>query len=148
MNANKLRARFLVAVLLAALLFTSACAKQVVFQSADGKALVAQGNAYMYSLEYGNLGEAIEMMSFQVKRPLSRMVKLAGTFVDVENIIKENVAIASWTFDSAHIITRLGSPRGVLDGKVVFFDGTGSKLHLEFDREGGVWKVRSSSMEK
>jgi hypothetical protein len=147
MNANKLRTRFLLTALLAALLLTSACTQYGAYRTVDGK-LVVLGHTYMYSLKDGNLGEALDLMSSQVKRPLKDMVNLASNFVDVESIVKDNVTIASWTFDGARITARLGSPKAVLEGKVVYSDGTGGKLRLEYVQEDGVWKVRSSSMEK
>ena len=46
------------------------------------------------------------------------------------------------------MITKDGSIRGILDGRVEYVDGTSGKVHLEFDQEVGTWKVRNSSMEQ
>ena len=148
MNTNKLWMRFLMAGLLLALLLTTACAKENVIQSSTGQALVEQGNAYMTCLKDGNIQGALDRMSSKARITLGSAVQLAGSWVDLESKIKNEIALDKWTFESAYVITVDGSLRGILDGKVAHVDGKSGKIHLEFDQENGAWMVRNSSMEE
>ena len=69
--------------------------------------------------------------------------------MDLDRIIKSvGSPIAALKFDGARIFTKNGVTRGTLNGRVEYVDGTSGKVHLEFEGQGGVWKVRSSSLEQ
>ena len=154
MNANKsstkllLAARVLAATLLALLLAT-ACATKNEIQSADGQALIEQGNAYMTCLKASDLECAYELMSPFAQHLLDYAERMAEGVVNLKSAVKTyGPKISAWTFDQAHFSTRDGTTIGSLKGEVVYMDGKHGKVSLEFEKDGETWKVRSSSLEQ
>jgi len=147
MNTNKLWKRLLMASTLLALLFTAACAGKNEIRSADGQALVEQGNAYMTCLKAYDLGCAYALMSPFAQRLEDMAASLAEGVVDLETVLKTyGPRISEWTFDRAEFSIRDGKTIGSLEGKVQYEDGKRGTVSLEFERSDGTWKVRASDL--
>lgn len=147
MNTNKLWKRLLMASTLLALLFTAACAGKNEIQSAEGQALVEQGNAYMTCLKAYDLGCAYALMSPFAQRLEDMAASLAEGVVDLETVLKTyGPRISEWTFDRAEFSTRDGKTIGSLEGKVLYADGERGTVSLDFEKSDGTWKVRASDL--
>ena len=147
MNTNKFLIKLLMASMLLALLFTTACAGKNDIQSTDGQALVTQGNAYMTCLKDSDYWCAYALMSPFAQRLEDIAVSLAEGVVDMDTVLETyGPRISEWTFDRARFSTRDGKTIGSLEGKVQYADGKRGKLSLDFERSDGTWKVRSSDM--
>ena len=148
MNTNKLWMRLLMVSTLLALLFTAACSAKNEIQSTEGQALVEQGNAYMACLKDSDLECAYELMSPFARQQLDKAKGMAAGVVNLESAFRTyGPKITAWTFDRAQISTREGTTIGSLEGKVEYMDGERGKVSLEFEKDGGTWKARSSGME-
>ena len=153
MNTNKIWMRSLMASVLLALLFTTACGMEIAMVNAiEGpaeQALAEQGDAYMNCLKEGDFQAVYEMMSLESQRVLDKPLRIARSVVDLDSIIKSaGSPIVTWKFDGARIFTKNGVIRGTLNGRVEYVDGTSGKVHLEFEEQDGTWKLRSSSLEQ
>ena len=147
MNTDKLRMKLLMAATLMALLLTAACAGKNEIQSAEGQALVEQGNAYMTCLKAYDLGCAYALMSPFAQRLEDMAASLAEGVVDLETVLKTyGPRISEWTFDRAEFSIRDGKTIGSLEGKVQYEDGKRGTVSLEFERSDGTWKVRASDL--
>jgi len=147
MNTNKLWKRLLMASTLLALLFTAACAGKNEIQSAEGQALVEQGNAYLTCLKAYDLGCAYALMSPFAQRLEDMAASLAEGVVDLETVLKTyGPKVSEWTFDRAEFSTRDGKTIGSLEGKVQYADGKRGTVSLDFERSDGIWKVRASDL--
>ena len=148
MNTNKLWMKLLMASTLLALLFTAACATKNEIQSTDGQALIEQGNAYMACMKDSDLGCAYELMSPFAQQQLDKAKGMAQGVVNLESAFKTyGPKVSAWTFDRAQFSTREGTTIGSLEGEVEYMDGERGKVSLEFEKDGGTWKARSSGME-
>ena len=135
------------ATTLLALLFTTACAGKNEIRSAEGQALVEQGNAYMTCLKAYDLGCAYALMSPFAQRLEDMAASLAEGVVDLETVLKTyGPRISEWTFDRAQFSTRDGKTIGSLEGKVQYADGKRGTVSLDFERSDGTWKVRASDL--
>jgi len=149
MNTNKLWMKLLMAATLLALLLATACATKNEIQSTDGQALIEQGNAYMTCLKESDLECAYELMSPFAQHLLDDAERIAGGVVNLASAVKTYAPkISAWTFDQANFSTRDGTTIGSLEGEVVYMDGERGKVSLEFEKNGGTWKVRNSSLEE
>ena len=153
MNTNKIWMRSLMASVLLALLFTTACGMEIAMVNAiEGpaeQALAEQGDAYMNCLKEGDFQAVYEMMSLESQRVLDKPLRIARSVVDLDSIIKSaGSPIVAWKFDGARIFTKNEVIRGTLNGRVEYVDGTSGKVHLEFEQQDGIWKLRSSSLEQ
>ena len=147
MNTNKSRMRLLTAVALMALLLATACASKNELQSAEGQALVEQGNAYMTCLKAYDLGCAYALMSPFAQQLEDMAASLAEGVVDLDTVLKTyGPKVSEWTFDRAQFSTRDGKTIGSLEGKVEYADGKRGKVSLDFERSDGTWKVRASDL--
>jgi hypothetical protein len=147
MNTNKLLKKLLMAAMLLALLFSAACTGKNEIQSADGQALVEQGDAYMTCLKNSDLECAIALLSPFAQRLSEEAISLAQDYVNLESVLKTyGPKISQWTFDRAKFSTRDGKTIGSLEGKLEFADGKRGKVSLDFERSDGIWKVRSSDL--
>ena len=100
----------------------------------------------MTCLKAGDFQAVYEMMSSDAQRDLDEAISDAGSWVDVKGIIRDvGSHIAKWTFERARIVTINGMSRGTLIGKVVYLNGKSGKVRLEFEEQGGTWKVEGSS---
>jgi len=136
------------AVTLLALLLATACAPKNEIQSADGQALIEQGNAYMTCLKASDLECAYELMCPSAQHLLDDAQRMAGGVVNLASAVKTYAPkISAWTFDQANFSTRDGTTIGSLEGEVVYMDGERGKVKLEFEKDGETWKARSSGME-
>jgi len=151
MNTNKLMNKLLMAATLLALLLSAACAGKNEIQSAEGQALVEQGEAYMTRMKESDFNCAYALISPSEQKQVDQAVKLASEVVDLESLFESlfktsGLAIAGWTFDRAQFSTRDGKTIGSLEGKVEFADGKRGKVSLDFERSDGIWKVRASDL--
>jgi hypothetical protein len=147
MNTNKLWKRLLMASTLLALLFTTACAGKNEIRSAEGQALVEQGNAYMTCLKAYDLRCAYALMSPFAQRLEDMAASLAEGVVDLETVLKTyGPRISEWTFDRAQFSTRDGKTIGSLEGTVQYADGKRGTVSMDFERSDGTWKVRASDL--
>ena len=148
MNTNKLWTKFLMAGMLLALLFTAGCSNEHDIKGPAEQALVEPGNAFLTCMKAGDFQATYDMMSADAQQALDMPLRIARGVVDLDSIIKSvGSPIVEWTFDDARIFTESGDVRGVLEGRVEYVDGTSGKVRLEFEQQGGTWKVRSSSLE-
>jgi hypothetical protein len=148
MNTKKLWMKFLMAGTLLALLFTAGCGMEKAIEGPVDQALAEQGDAYMTSLKDGDFKATYEMMSSESQRALDYSIDLTRGVVDLDGIIKDvGSQIVSWEFEKGRVFTENGVTRGALEGRVEAVFGTSGKVHLEFEQQGGVWKVRSSNWE-
>ena len=146
MNTNKIWMRLLMAGTLLVLLFTTACGMEKAINGPAEQALAEQGDALMTCLKAGDFQAVYEMMSSDAQRDLDMAISSAGSVVDVKSIIKDvGSQIARWNFEKARIVTINGTSRGTLIGKVVYLNGKSGKVRLEFEEQGGTWKVEGSS---
>ena len=135
------------AATLLALLFTTACAGKNEIQSAEGQALVEQGNAYMACLKAYDLGCAYALMSPFAQRLEDMAASLAEGVVDLETVHQTyGPKISEWTFDRAEFSIRDGETIGSLEGQVQYADGKRGTVSLGFERSDGTWKVRASDL--
>ena len=147
MNTNKSWKKLLMAATLMTLLL-AACAGKNEIQSTEGQALVEQGNAYMACMKDSDLECAYELMSPFARQQLDKAKGIAAGVVNLENAFKTyGPKISAWTFDRAQFSTREGTTIGSLEGEVEYLDGERGKVSLEFEKDGGTWKARSSGME-
>ena len=147
MNTNKLWKRLLMASTLLALLIT-ACSTKNEIQSTEGQALVEQGNAYMACMKDSDLECAYELMSPFAQQQLDKAKGMAEGVVNLESAFRTyGPKITAWTFDRAQFSTREGTTIGSLEGEVEYMDAERGKVSLEFEKDGGTWKARSSGME-
>jgi hypothetical protein len=131
-----------------ALLFTSGCGMEKAIEGPVDQALVEQGDAYMILLKDGDFQAIYEMMSSDSQQALDTPLRIARGVVDLDSIIKDvGSQIVTWEFENGRIFTKNGVPRGALDFRVKYVDGTSGKVRLEFEQQGGAWKVRSSNWE-
>ena len=148
MNTDKLWMKLLMTAALLALLFTAACSTKNEIQSTEGQALVEQGNAYMACMKDSDLECAYELMSPFAQQQLDKAKGMAQGVVNLESAFKTyGPKISAWTFDRAQLSTRGGTTIGSLEGEVEYMDGERGKVSLEFEKDGGTWKARSSGME-
>ncbi len=147
MNTDKLWRKLLMAAALMALLLVSACASKNELQSADGQALVVQGDAYMTCLKHSDLRCAYTLMSPFAQRLENMAATLAEGVVDLDTVLeKYGPKVSEWTFDRAQFSTRDGQTVGTLEGKVQYADGKRGTVSLDFERSEGAWKVRASDL--
>ena len=147
MNTNKFLMKLLMASMLLALLFSTACAGKNEIQSTDGQALVKQGNAYMTCLKDSDYGCAYALMSPYAQRLEDMAASFAEGVVDLDTVLKTYTPrISDWTFDRVRFSTRDGKTIGSLEGKVQYADGKRGKVSLDFERSEGTWKVRASEL--
>ena len=148
MNTKKLWMKFLMAGALLALLFTTGCGMEKAIEGPVDQALAEQGDAYMTSLKDGDFKATYEMMSSEAQRALDYSIGITRGVVDLDSIIKDvGSQIVSWEFERGRIFTQNGVTRGALEGRVETVYGMSGKVRLEFEQQGGEWKVRSSSWE-
>ena len=148
MNTKKLWMKFLMAGALVALLFTTGCGMEKAIEGPVDQALAEQGDAYMTSLKDGDFKATYEMMSSDAQRDLDYSIDITRGVVDLDSIIKDvGSQIVSWEFERGRIFTQNGVPMGTLEGRVETVSGISGKVRLEFEQQGGEWKVRSSSWE-
>ena len=148
MNKKKLWMKFLMAGTLLALLFTSGCGMWNAVDGPVDRALAEQGDAYMTSLKDGDFQATYNMMSSDAQRALDTPLRIASSVVDLDSIIKDvGSQIVSWEFERGLIFTQNGVPMGTLEGRVETVYGMSGKVRLEFEQQGGAWKVRSSNWE-
>jgi hypothetical protein len=147
MNTDKLRRKLLMAAALMALLLATACAGRNELQSADGQALVEQGNAYMTCLKDSDFGCAYALMSPFAQRLEDMAARLAEGVVDLDTVLKTyGPRVSDWAFDRAEFSTRDGRTIGSLEGKVQYADGKRGTVSLDFEMSDGAWKVRASNL--
>ena len=147
MSTDKSWKKLLMAAALLALLLATACGGKNEIQSAEGQALVEQGNAYMTCLEASDFGCAYALMSPFAQRLEDMAAKLAEGVVELDTVLKTyGPRVAEWTFDRARFSTRDGKTIGSLEGKVQYADGKRGKVSLDFERSDGAWKVRASDL--
>ena len=148
MNTNKSWMTLLMAAALLTLLLATACTAKNEIQGPAGRDLAEQGNAYMTCLKHGDLGCAYELMSPFAQHQMDRATRVAEGVVNLESVLKTyGPRISEWTFDRAQFSTRGGTTIGSLEGKVQYMNGESGKVSLEFEKDGGTWKARSSSLE-
>ena len=148
MNTDKLWMKLLMTATLLALLLVSACSTKNEIQSAEGLALIEQGNAYMACMKDRDLECAYELMSPFAQQQLNRAKGIAEGVVNLESAFKTyGPKISAWTFERAQFSTREGTTISSLEGEVEYMDGERGKVSLEFEKDGGTWKARSSGME-
>lgn len=147
MNTNKSWKKLLTAAALMTLLLAAACAGKNEIRSAEGQALVEQGNAYMTCLKASDLGCAYALMSPFAQRLEDMAARLAEGVIDLDTVLeKYGPKVSVWTFDRVHFSTRDGKPIGSLEGKVEYADGKRGAVSLDFERSDGAWKVRASDL--
>jgi len=135
------------AVVLLALLLLAACSATNEIQSAEGQALVEQGNAYMTCLKTYDLGCAYALMSPFAQRLEDMAASLAEGVVDLETVLQTyGPKISEWTFDRAEFSIRDGRTIGSLEGEVQYADGKRGTVSLDFEMSDGTWKVRASDL--
>lgn len=147
MYTNKLWMKLLMACTLLMLLFTAACSKVSAIDSPAEQALAEQGNAFMTCLKDGDFQAAYDMMSLGVQQALDKPIKMAGSWVNLDSVLKQvGLEITGWEFDQARVFTKNGTLRGTLVGGVEYADGKSGEVHLELEQQDGIWKIRSSSL--
>ncbi len=147
MNTNKSWRKLLMAAALLALLLATACAGKNEIRSAEGQALVEQGNAYMTCLKASDLGCAYALMSPFAQGWMDVAERVAEGVVDLETVLRTyGPKVSEWSFDRAKFSTRDGKTIGSLEGKVQYADGKRGTVGLDFERSDGAWKVRASDL--
>ena len=148
MNTKKIWTRLLMASALLALLLTTACSKEKAFKDPAEQALAEQGSTILSVLQGGDSQAVHRVMSFEGQAALDMANRLAGGWVDVEDVIMQAAAeLAGWKFEDARIFVKGGSIRGTLDGTVKYINGKSGKVHMELEREAGTWKLRNINLE-
>ena len=148
MNTKKLWMKFLMAGALLALLFTTGCGMEKAIEGPVDQTLREQGDAYMTRLKDGDFEATYEMMSSEAQRVLDYSIGITRGVVDLDSIIKDvGSQIVSWEFERGRVFTQNGVPMGALEGRVETVYGMSGKVRLEFEQQGGAWKVRSSNWE-
>ena len=149
MNAKKVWVRLLVAVMLLALMFATACETKSAINDADRQALMEQADTFMTYFQGGDYQAMYGMMTTESQRLLDNAKEMAGGYVNVEAIIADvTSAIVKWDFEKARITTEIGLCKTIMVGAVEFNDGTVGKVRLGFRQQDGTWKVCNSSLEK
>jgi hypothetical protein len=128
-------------------LLTAACSSEEALKSPEGQALSAQGNALMICLKDKDLQGVHDLMSPRVQRVMDYGLKIAEKFVDMDAALEQQAKISAWNFERAHIYTLNGTIAGSLDGGVEYVDGTKGKVRLDFEKDGGAWKVKGYTLE-
>jgi hypothetical protein len=147
MNGQYFRRLVLVLGALLMVLLASACSPNVI-QTSAGQAVAKQGQAYMGCLQAKDLACAHALLSPGALRLEGLARGIADNFVNVELLFKQYAPnISTWEFERVRFSTRHGKLIGTLDGSVEFADGKQGKLKLEFEKDVGTWKVRSSNLE-
>lgn len=147
MKTNNLCSKFLLASLLLALVFTNACGVRFEINEPTGQALLDQGNALMNNLKDKDFHASYDMMSTESRRAFDIANVLVAGIVDLKEEIMQSVyGINEWKFDSTQIYTEHGKKLAVLEGWIRNLDGKKSILHLEFELQDGIWKVRNFNM--
>jgi hypothetical protein len=139
--------KLLMAATLMALLLVTACAGKNELQSADGQALVEQGNAYMTCLKNTDLRCAYALMSPFAQAELDVAEAATQGIVDLESVLRTyGPRVSEWTFDRAQFSTRDGTTVGTLEGKVQYADGKRGTVSLDLEMSNGAWRVRASNL--
>jgi hypothetical protein len=146
MNGYKFWKWFLAAGALLAMLL-AACNSEQALKSPEGQALSAQGNAFMICLQDKDLQGVHDMMSPRVQRMMDFGMKIAEKFVDMGALLEQQASISAWNFERARIYTLNGTTVGSLDGGVVYVDGEKGKVRLDFEKDGGAWKVKGYTLQ-
>ena len=142
MNTNKFLMKLLMASMLLALLFTTACGVENAIKGPAEEALVERGDAIMAVLQTGDLQAVREVLSRKTLQMLDTATYLASGVVDLERLIEQiDTKIATWKFDRARIFTKHGAIRGNLEGRVDYVDGTSGKVNIELEQQDGTWKL-------
>ena len=104
MNAKKFLTRLLVAIILLALLFATACETKSAINDADRQALMEQADTFVTYIQGGNYQAMYDMMTTDAQKDLDKAKELGGGFVNVEDVITGVTStIAKWDFDDAKI---------------------------------------------
>jgi hypothetical protein len=145
MNTNHVWMKLLAAAAFLAFLLISACTAGNEIQSAEGQALVEQGDAYMACMQDSDLKCAHGLLSPSAQQQFDQAKVMAA---GVESLFKAyGPRLSSWSFDQARFSTRDGIATGTLQGKVEYRDGKNGTVRLELEKDGEAWKVSSSSLE-
>ena len=148
MNTNKIWTRLLMASALLALLLTTACSQEKTIKDPAEQALSEQGSIILSVLHGGDSQAVHGIMSIEAQAAMDKANRLAGGWVDVEEVIMQAAAsLAGWKFEDARIFVKGGSIRGTLDGTVKYINGKPGKVHMELEQEAGAWKLRNINLE-
>ncbi len=149
MNTKMILKRFLMVMMLLALLAATACSTKSNITDADQQALRDQADAFMTAFQDGDYQAIYDMMTTDAQKDLDKAKELGGGFINVEDvIIGVTSSIAKWDFDNAKITPGKHPGQGTITITVEYLDGTSGTVRLGFNKLGGVWKVSSSSLEK
>jgi hypothetical protein len=149
MNTNMILKRFLMAVMLLALLATAACSAKSNISDTDRQTLREQANAFMTEFQDCDYQAIYDMMTSEAQKVLDTAKGLGGGFVNVEDVITGVTStITRWDCDNAKITPGKHAGQGTITITVEYLDGTSGTVRLGFNKLGGIWKVSSSSVEK
>ena len=149
MNAKRFLMRFLMAMMLLAILAATACSTKSNISDTDRQVLIEQANAFMTEFQDGDYQAMYDMMTTDAQKALDIAKGLGGGYVNVEDVITGVTStIAKWDCDNAKITPGKHSGQGTITITVEYLDGTSGTVRLGFNKLGGVWKVANSSLEK
>ncbi len=91
---------------------------------------------------------AYDLLSPSAQQVFDTAKGLTKGVINLESALKTyGPKISAWTFDRVQFTTWDGTTIGSLEGEVEHIDGERSKVSLEFEKDGSIWKVRSSDIE-